>query len=147
MVLTVYSALSPRTGCAPVIPWMIAHRCPVGLARLQQNLTPALGCQDHTLRPSATLPLVSRAALDRLPISRPAISCAHDSVASIAFRLSFRDDRDTPSSSRRDARKRAGDSLDEASEIFFARRLDRNSHTLPVGQITGRLMKVAAAPA
>jgi hypothetical protein len=34
---------------------------PVGLARLQRDLTPASGCRDHTSSPSASMPLVSHA--------------------------------------------------------------------------------------
>src|SRR6266702_1159480 len=58
-------------------------------ARLDTNN----GCQDHTPSPSATLSLVSRALLDRSRLTRPAISCAHDIVASTASRPTFRDDR------------------------------------------------------
>src|SRR6266700_5635508 len=67
--------------------WAIADR---------RRLDTRNGCQDHTLLPSATLPLVSRASLDRSRLTRPAISCAHDIVASTASRLHVRDDRDTP---------------------------------------------------
>jgi hypothetical protein len=62
LVLTGYGALPRGPGFfAPVIPQAIAHRCPVGLARLQRNLTPASGCQDHTPWPSASAPFVLHA--------------------------------------------------------------------------------------
>jgi hypothetical protein len=62
------------------------------------------GCQDHTISPYASMPLVSRTLLIAHELPRPAISSAHDIVASIASRPTFRDDRPTrPSSSGRDA--------------------------------------------
>jgi hypothetical protein len=72
-----------------------ASQARLGSARsCKPDLTPASGHQDHTASPSATLPLVLHAALAH-DWRRPAITCAHDSVASTASRR-VRDDRDTP---------------------------------------------------
>jgi len=69
---TAYSALSPATNssCHRRPADCMASHIPVGLsasARLSINN----GCQDHTTSPSATLPLVSRAALDRSRVASP----------------------------------------------------------------------------
>src|SRR5271169_6461607 len=52
MVLTTYIVLSPVTG-------LFCHRRSRGL--LRESLTPASGCQDHTILPYAGSALVSRA--------------------------------------------------------------------------------------
>jgi hypothetical protein len=66
------------------------------------------GCQDHTISPSATLPLVLHAFSTAHELLRPATSCAHDTVASTAPRLTFRDDtRVTPLLLRRDGKSTA----------------------------------------
>jgi hypothetical protein len=62
-----------------------------------QDLTPASGCQDHTISPSAATSLV-RPPGDRSRIqrTRPATHRAQDAAASTASHPYVRDDRDTP---------------------------------------------------
>jgi len=50
-----------------------------------RTLTPTMGRQNHATSPSATLPLVSHTTITHEP-GCPAITCAHDSVASTAPR-------------------------------------------------------------
>ena len=72
------------------------------------GLTPASGCQDHTiLRPH-----------QRRSSARMIVRVA---PASIAFRLTCRDDRDTPSASRRDVGSKSHFSEKRKQNIFPAR--------------------------
>jgi hypothetical protein len=98
-----------------------------------RRLDTSNGCQDHTLLPSASASLVLRAGIahERSP---PATRFARNAAASTASHPNVRDDREA----RRDARIYKSDLPDGLSEIFFARRLDRNLRPLPVGQITWR---------
>jgi len=73
---------------------------------LLKNLTPASGCQDATTSPSAMRAFVSRAP------------------TSIASRLTFRDDRDTPLLPRRDGDPSIAVSTNSRNEIFFSMGLD-----------------------
>jgi hypothetical protein len=95
------------------------------------------GCQDHTTSPSASVPFVLRVP-DAHRSRRSALHHVHarDTVASTASHPNVRDDREPPLFSGWDARAYKSDLPDGLSEIFFPRPLDRNSRTLPVGQIT-----------
>jgi hypothetical protein len=104
--LTVYSALSPVTSSflPPSLRGWNGISYPGWADDASAELGISNGCQDHTISPYASMPLVSRTLLIAHELPRSAISSAHDIAASIASRPTFRDDRPTrPSSSGRDA--------------------------------------------
>ena len=96
------------------------------------------GCQDHTTSPSASAPFVC--APLPLTMNRPAIApCAptlprppHPASRFVTI------GRNAPLHRGGMGRAYKSDLPDGLSEIFFARGLDRNSRTLPVGQISWR---------
>jgi hypothetical protein len=139
MVLTAYGALSPATNSS-------FHRRrrmhglarPVGLSKTFADLTPATGAR--TTRFCRPLQRRSSCAFADHSRAKPALRSrfARNAAASTASHPNVRDDREAPLLVRRDARTYKSDLPDGLSEIFFARGLDRNSRTLPVGQITWR---------
>jgi hypothetical protein len=71
---------------------------------------------------SATMPLVLRASSIAHELLRPATSCAHDTVASTASRLTFRDDLAvTPLLPRRDGESKPQTSEKRKQNIFCKR--------------------------
>src|ERR1700730_5110264 len=126
MVLTVSFELSPVTG-------LFCHRRPrinvlskPGWADLNSaNLTPASGCQDHTILPSA-ISISRQRAGDRSQISRSTLPSrrTQNAAASTASAPRVRDDRDTPLWWGGMARTCRDDLPDGGSEIFLQRGLD-----------------------
>jgi hypothetical protein len=112
-------------------------RTPGWAAADLRRLDTSNGCQDHTLLPSASAPFVLRAWIAH-GTTRPAIACARDAAASTASHTNVRDDREPPLFSGWDGLSCRFDLGLRQSDLFFSRRLDRNSRTLPVGQITRR---------
>jgi len=96
------------------------------------------GCQDHTTSPYATMPLVLRVcrSLTGEPALRPRF--ARDAAASTASHPNVRDDREAPLFGRGGMARANHIFLKNRSDLFFARGLDRNSQSLPDGQITWR---------
>src|SRR6266700_4824221 len=85
----------------------------------------------------------SAARLARLPIAHrlsPALRsrCARNAAASTASHPNVRDDREPPLFSEWDGESCKSDLGQSRSDLFFVRGLDRNSQTLPVGQISWR---------
>jgi len=106
-----------------------------GSARFPRTLTPTMGRQNHTISPSATSPLVSLAATTH-ELLRPAITCAHDSVASTAPNPAFVTIAIRPFSGGRDVERETY--ISEKRNLNIERGLDRNSRVPPVGQIRSR---------
>jgi hypothetical protein len=108
---------------------------PVGLKDLRR-LDTSNGCQDHTLLPYASASLVLRARTTHgrsppcHPLARPTLPRPPHPAPYV------RDDRDTPLFGRGGMARRNHRFRKNRSDIFFARGLDKNSRTLPVGQIT-----------
>ncbi len=120
------------TTCSALFPGTTALLTPSSARRVGvvANLTPASGRQNHTASPSASSALVSRAAhVHRIPPD-------------------VRDDREPPLLARQDGENKPHIS-EKRKKIFFARGLDRNSRSPPVGQITlhdrGEIACAAAA--
>ena len=97
--------------------WRV-HLHPVGPSEPPRRLSINNGCQDHTTSPSATLPLVLRAALDRSRVASPCdlMRARHRRVHRIPPRV--RDDRDTPSQWDETAWSIAAIGLSENQNIF-----------------------------
>jgi hypothetical protein len=98
MVLTVYLRALPgdRLFCHRHQADMAGPR-PVGPTSPPRDLTPASGCQDHTISPSASAPFVSTPlTTHRPPKTRPAITCRAQRCRVHRIPPRARDDRDTP---------------------------------------------------
>src|SRR6266567_5995498 len=99
----------------------MASHIPVGLSVPPRDLTPTTGARTTRLR----RPQHCRSSRAPLSIAheslRPAISCAHDIVASTASRTYVRDDRDTPLVDEAGWRKRCHIILKNRSVIFRGR--------------------------
>src|SRR6266700_5934050 len=123
-----------RIRLATVIGELTTCPRPVGPTRLRR-LDTSNGCQDHTLLPSASAPVVLRALIAH---GETALRSVHapDAAASTASHPNVRDDREPPLFSEWDGESCMSDLGQSRSDLFFARGLDTNSWKLPVGQIT-----------
>src|SRR6266700_2678044 len=96
------------------------------------------GCQDHTISPYATMPLVLRVCRSLTivspcdPVSRATLPRPPHPVPNV------RDDSRSAPLAGQDGKSCKSDLGRSRSDLFFATGLDRNSPTLPVGQITWR---------